>query len=452
MRPSKPSWMLRVAPVLAALAALAPSAAHAAPQGGASASASENGQEIALAIGETKTISAKDIRNYSDGNSGHVDVKLTSDNSQFVVYGKKPGSTTLLLIKNDGTQITYNVHVFARSPQVVEKELADLLDGMPGVRVRRVGAHIVLDGVVETETELKRVQHIAQMYPNQVQALVTLPGGATGSMADGNRFIVRIDFYFVQYDRNSSYGIGLGWPSSVGGDAVVQSNLAFDFVSGSRAATASITNQPIPRLDIASRRGWAKVMKQATVVTNNGVEANFSNGGEQNFTVNTGLTIGVQRIAFGTDVTVLPRYNEQKREIEMRLMADVSDLTAAASGGLPGRTTSKLTTNITLKLGQSIVLSGIKTKSQSRSNTGLPGLSNIPVLGLLFGTQENQELETEGAVFVVPSVVQAVSTPAAEMVHAAVAKFDKYSGNIEKVNTYDKSPGAQPTIPTTDVQ
>ena len=437
----------RAAQLLTALALLAPAVASAAPpQDRTSTASAEASDEIALAIGETKTISAKDVRNYSEGSPGIIDVKLTTDNSQFVLAGRKPGSTTMLLIKNDGSQINVTVHVFARSPAVVEKELTQLLEGIAGVRVKRIGARIVMDGVVSNETELKRVQHIATLYPNQVESLVTLPGGGGASTTD-SKYIVRIDFYFIQYDKNSSYGVGLGWPGSVGGDAVVKSNVTFDFIGGSRAATASITNQPIPRLDIASRKGWAKVLKQATVVTNNGVEANFQNGGEQNFTVNTGLTVGVQRISFGTDVTVLPRYNPQKREIEMKLVADVSDLTSSAGAtSLPGRNTSKLTTNITLKLGQSIVLSGIRTKTQAHSVTGLPGLSSIPVLGLLFGTHADDELQTEGAIFVVPNVVEAVPSQAAEMVESALAKFADYSGAVEKVDAYDKRPGAQPRL------
>ncbi|HVJ92879.1 MAG TPA: pilus assembly protein N-terminal domain-containing protein [Labilithrix sp.] len=431
-------------PIAAALLALSPSTASAAPNDRVAA---ETGEDFVLAVGETRTISAKDVRNFSEGAAGIIDIKLTTDNQQFVINGRKPGSTTLLLIKNDGTQVTFNIHVFARSPQVVEKELSQLLENSPGVRVRRVGAHIVIDGVVATEAEAKRVQQVASLYPNQVESLVTLPGGGLGGALDANKFIIRIDFYFVQYDRNSSYGVGLGWPGQIGGEQVVQSSLSFDFVSGARAATASVTNQPLPRLDIASRKGWAKVLKQATVVTNNGVEANFANGGEQNFTVNTGLTIGVQRIGFGTDVTVLPQYNPQKREIEMRLAADVSDLTAAVgNSSLPGRTTSKLMTNITLKLGQSIVLSGIHTKSQTHSVTGLPLLSEIPVLGVLFGSHQNQVIDTEGAVFVVPNVVQAVSTPAAELVNAAVARFSDYSGKLEKARAYDRRPGASPTM------
>jgi pilus assembly protein CpaC len=437
----------RAAQLLTALALLSPAVANAAPpQDRTSSGGSESGEEIALAVGETKTVSALNVRNYSEGSPGIIDVKLTTDNSQFVLAGRKPGSTTMLLIKNDGTNINLTVHVFARSPAVVEKELTQLLEGLPSVRVRRVGARIVLDGVVGNDVELKRVQHIATLYPNQVESLVTLPGGGGASTQD-SKYIVRIDFYFVQYDKNSSYGVGLGWPGSVGGDAVVKSNIAFDFIGGSRAATASITNQPIPRLDIASRKGWAKVLKQATVVTNNGVEANFQNGGEQNFTVNTGLTVGVQRITFGTDVTVLPRYNPLKREVEMKLVADVSDLTSSSgSTNLPGRTTSKLTTNITLKLGQSIVLSGIRTKSQAHAVEGLPGLSEIPVFGLLFGSHSNAELQTEGAIFVVPNVVEAVPTQAAEMVEGALAKFEGYSGAISKVDLYDKRPGAPPRL------
>jgi pilus assembly protein CpaC len=437
----------RAAQLVTALALLAPVTAHAAPpQDRTSSAGAENGEEIALAIGETRTVSAQNVKNYSEGSPGIIDVKLTTDNSQFVIAGRKPGSTTMLLIKSDGSQTTLTVHVFARSPAAVEKELTQLLDGLSGVRVRRVGARIVMDGTVPTELELKRVQHVASLYPNQVESLVTLPGGGGASTAD-SKYIVRIDFYFVQYDKNSSYGVGLGWPGSIGGDAVVKSQVSFDFVGGSRAATASITNQPIPRLDIASRKGWAKVLKQATVVTNNGVEANFQNGGEQNFTVNTGLTVGVQRIQFGTDVTVLPRYNPQKREVEMRLVADVSDLTTSSGAtSLPGRTTSKLTTNITLKLGQSIVLSGIRTKSQAHSIDGLPGLSSIPILGLLFGSHSNAELQTEGAIFVVPNVVEAVPSQAAEMVESALAKFEDYSGAIDKVEAFDKRPGAQPRV------
>ncbi len=416
----------------------------------------EAGQEINLAVGETRTISAKEVKNYSEGVAGIIDIKLTSDNSQFVLNGRRPGSTTLLLIKNDGTQVTLNVNVFARPPQVVEKELNQLLNNISGVTVRRLGARFVIDGTVASEADLRRVQHVASLYPEQVESLVQMAGAAaaagitTGAVAGGpeKRFLIRIDFYFIQYDKNSSYGVGIAWPAAIGGEAL-QSEITYDFLLGTtRSATASLTNQPLPRLDIASRHGWAKVLKQATVITNNDVEAHFSNGGEQNFPVNTGLTIGVQKIPFGTDLTVMPHYEPGRRELSVKLVADVSDLTASVGGTvLPGRTTSRLTTQVSLKLGQSLVLSGVRTQSLSHNVSGLPGLSEIPVLGILFGSHSQTNLQTEGAIFVVPSVIEAIPSSGAELVDVALQRFKNFSGDVASVNAYDKRPGGGVGIP-----
>lgn len=410
----------------------------------------QNGETITLAIGETKIVSAKDVRNYSEGVSGIIDIKLTADASQFVIAGKRPGSTTLLLIKNDGSQINLNIDVFLRSPQVVERELSQLLEGLSGVQVRRVGAHIVIDGTVATDGDLKRVQHVASLYPNQVDSLVQLASsGVVAAVGEPQRFVIRIDFYFIQYDTDSTYTVGIGWPGTFGAATNLQSTFQYDFLDGvPKTATATLSNQPLPRLDIASTRGWAKVLKQATILTNNGVEATFSNGGEQNFSITTGLGVGVQRIPFGTEVTVLPKYNPLQREIEVKVSADVSDLVASVAGTpLPGRSTSKLSTDVSLKLGQSLVVSGIRRESTNHLVTGIPILKDIPVLGLLFASHNDDTQGTEGAVLIVPSVIDSIPTATQEMVNTALSRFRDFHGEMSKVNAFDKRPGGGGGVP-----
>jgi pilus assembly protein CpaC len=152
------AWLC--AGVLTAFAELVAVPAQAEPK--AEAKHAVQGDDVSLAVGETLTLSARAVRNYSVGVAGIVDVTLTSDATQFVLIGKAPGSTTLLLIRNDGTQSTVNVAVFARPPALVEKELADLLAGL-NVQSRRVGPHIVLDGVVTSEADKRRVQQIASL-------------------------------------------------------------------------------------------------------------------------------------------------------------------------------------------------------------------------------------------------------------------------------------------------
>ena len=138
----------------------------------------ERSEELSLAVGENRTISAVDVKSFAEGVKGIADVRLTPDSTQFVIVGQKPGSTTLLLLKNDKTQINYQINVSPRPMQSVERELLQLLEGSTGVRVRRVGARLFIEGGVSTEPELKRIDQIAALFPGQVESLVVLGGAA----------------------------------------------------------------------------------------------------------------------------------------------------------------------------------------------------------------------------------------------------------------------------------
>jgi pilus assembly protein CpaC len=414
-----------------------PASAPAPAPAAAAADASRSG-EIVMAVGENRTISAQDVINYSEGAKDVVDVKLTSDKSQFVLVGVKPGSSSLLLIRRNGTEINHVIRVYARSPEAVEAELAQLL-GPLGVRIRRVGGRVFVEGSVASEADVERVRQVSSLYGGQVESLVTLSQGAGASpTAAGTN--IRIDFFFVQYRKDASYSVGIGWPGQLGG-AAVQSNFAYDFVNGTTAAQTAVLNHPLPTLDVAQKRGWAKVLKQATVITTNGVEASVQNGGEQNFPVAAGLTGSIQKIEFGTAVTVLPRFDPGTHSLEIKVNAEVSDLVAPVRATtLPGRQTAHLNTHVNMKLGQSLVLSGIRTRSEVHTVSGLPGLSDIPILGLLFGNHSNEESEVEGAVFIIPSVVEATSRPVAEHIREAMERYENFAGHMDDVNEFQKVP------------
>src|SRR5690606_16791106 len=100
--------------------------------------------------------------------------------------------------------------------------------------------------------------------------------------------------------------------------------------------------QALLRLDMAQAAGWAKLMRQAAVITQNGAKARFSGGGEVNIPVQGSLTTGIHRISFGSSIEVLPRYDASSGRIEIELRADVSDLTDDRGTGTPGRTVSEL--------------------------------------------------------------------------------------------------------------
>lgn len=437
--------LARLVPV-ALLVATAAAPVLAQPRGKAPAPAvpsaprSETTEELNLQVGANKTYPASDVKNYSEGVPGVAEVRLSSDQSQFVVVGQKPGTTTLLLIKKDGSQTTVVINVFARPPEVVRRELEQLLEGVPGVRLRQVGGRFFIEGGVSTEAEQKRVAQIAALYPGQAESLV-----AVGGVSAERKFNIRIDLFFAQYDKRYAYGVGISYPSRFGGEAI-QTNFTYDFLKGSATtAQASVVNQAMPALDIGVRRGWAKVLKQSTVITQNGSEATFDAGGEQNYPVTQGLTATIYKIPFGINVVVMPRYDPNSRDLEMRVHADVADLVPAVGNtSLPGRNTSKLDTHVHMKLGQSIVLSGIRTSSLQRTTTGLPLLAEIPVLGVFFGSQGWEKDEVEGAIFVIPSVVEAVPRQTVDLVGTAMSQYEKYSGDVDELKSYDHAPPPPP--------
>jgi pilus assembly protein CpaC len=402
------------------------------------------GRDLSLAVGEQVVIPASDIRQYSEGTPGIIDVRTSSDN-RIIVVGQRAGATTLLLIHAGGQQENLQITVFARRPEAVQAEIENLLEGYTGVQIRRLGARLYLEGGVASEQQQRRVQQIAALYPGQVESLVAIDPTIVE-----RRINVRLDLYFVEFSTNSSRRLGLQWPAFIGGNPPdVRFDTTYNVVdqrgmggmitqpAGVQFARAVVTNQPLPRLDIASNGGYARILRQATVITANGNEATYRNGGEANFRLISGNgSATLATIPFGTQIKVTPRFDPQSSRIDLRVNADISDLVQQGTE-LPGRNLSLLDTLVNLQLGQSIIMGGFRSRSQTNGTSGLPGLRSIPILGYLFGSEANDEQEREGMIFIVPTVVEGVSRSAQDRVAEALRQYEQFSGDMDDVRLYD---------------
>ncbi len=58
----------------------------------------------------------------------------------------------------------------------------------------------------------------------------------------------------------------------------------------------------------------------------------------------------------------------------------------------------------------------------------------------MFGSHAQDKIETEGAVFIVPSVVDTVPKSAIELINNAMTTYREYSGEIDYVEAYPKTP------------
>ena len=83
--------------------------------------------------------------------------------------------------------------------------------------------------------------------------------------------------------------------------------------------------------------------------------------------------------------------------------------------------------DIRMKDGEVSILGGLTDKEQSRQLSGFPGLTNLPVLGYLFGQKNNSNTDNELLMVLIPHILRApdLSAMGNEPVLAGTERFSK---------------------------
>lgn len=108
----------------------------------------------------------------------------------------------------------------------------------------------------------------------------------------------------------------------------------------------------------------------------------------------------------GVTLQVTPRVNRGGMVL-MDVSEEVSDVAATTTSTLNSPTIDerKIKSTIAVRDGETIALGGLISDSRTRSKSGVPVLGDIPVLGSLFGTRNNQVNRTELLVLITPHVI-----------------------------------------------
>ncbi len=381
-------------------------------------------EELMMVVGDQQIFDVTRIESFSESTRGIIQVKVPRDGRTMIITALRPGSTSLLLIDKSGGQRTLMITVFAMLPETVEKELSELFRDETSIELRRVGPRIFIDGTVRNKGALKRIQQTAAVYKGQVQSLVEVD-----SQAVEPRTNIRLDLAFVEMRRRDTNKFGINWPPAYGATGALNGTL--DLMTGSLTAAYSVVDQALPSLAAAAQYGWVKIRKRATVVTTSGHQAVYAAGGEVNIAIAGSQAAELRSIPYGAKLTVTPRLSDDEQIVDLRVTAEVSDLTESQKD-VPGRTVSQVETLVHLGLGQSIMLSGLDAESESTTKEGLPFLSKIPILGLLFGTRSHQEEQTESLIVITPTVLDQVDATGKRLLKQALSRFESFDGDFEE--------------------
>src|SRR5579875_3288503 len=165
-----------------------------------------------------------------------------------------------------------------------------------------------------------------------------------------------------------------------------------------------------PTLDAILSNGSTRVLSSPSLMTMPGTQASFLVGSEIPYIVPSGLgTVTVQWKQYGVVMNLTPTILPDG-SVDTKLTPEISDLdyqdaVTVAGYSLPSFTTSRITTDVVTKPGESIVMAGLLRHQTLRTITKIPGLSSIPILGQLFQSTNYQNNDTDVVFVMTPEVI-----------------------------------------------
>jgi len=107
----------------------------------------------------------------------------------------------------------------------------------------------------------------------------------------------------------------------------------------------------------------------------------------------------------GVNIDLTPRTHHDD-EVSLALKVSLSSLSGTGFGGLPTFANREISTTIRLRDGETNMLAGLIRDDERTVLSGVPGLSDLPVIGHLFATHHKESTQTDIVLTLTPHIVR----------------------------------------------
>jgi pilus assembly protein CpaC len=394
------------------------------PSGAITAGLDPDGTAILEAGKSRKLTTALKIKKEQVINPDIADIYATGP-KELVVTAKKPGSTQLILWdENDRTEM---VDIVVESDIALLRKQLKSLFPTDKIMVDSVNGQITLRGQVKNLQRAGEVEAVAGPYGAKIINLLEVAGGQqvmlkvrfaevnkTAEQQLGINFGVSDGKSFIGSNvASNTFGASGAIPGSLAGPSTLDSSVSTLFGQG---ITGNLAFQYF--IQAMEQDNLLRMLAEPDLVTTSGQKASFLAGGEFPVPVpqaggSGGTVITIDYKKYGVQLNFTPIVLGDGR-IRLEVNPDVSELdfsTAVTVSGtsVPGLTERNVNTTVELAEGQTFAIAGLLQNNITAASTGLPGLSDLPVLGALFRSVSYKRNETELVVLVTPVLVDAIN-------------------------------------------
>jgi len=329
---------------------------------------------VDLFAGQVQVLGTVSVNRVAVGNGGIVRAEVLKS-GELLVIGQAPGSTSLRLWHKDGNQTDYNIRVSEGDP--------------------------------ETRFPMERM--------------------------------VRMKVKMVEFRKSALGKLGIDWGDSIAGPTfatagdVIGNNLFRPAAEGFSGLPNTvepfstyfgIASNISSRINFLATNGDAVTLAEPVLSCTNGGSASFLAGGEVPYPT-TGPN-GEAEIAFkdyGIKLNISPQI-DPNGNVRTTVETEISQIDPALSvAGTPGLLTRRAQTQVNVRSGETIVISGLLSSESSTDIDMIPGLGNLPILGNLFKSKNIRNSVSELVIFVTPEVIE----PEGQKLTSRQSEINRYS-------------------------
>jgi pilus assembly protein CpaC len=407
-------------------------------------------QEMTVNTSRILTLDAR-IPQAQVNNPDIVELTPLSPN-QIQLSAKKPGVTQVNLWDEKGQIYSVDVIVFGDA-----RELTMLLQSeFPhcSLRIRPITGGVLISGFVDQPEHVRSIVQIAQEYYPKVLQNMTVGGAQQVQLhvkvMEVSRTKLReLGFDFAQISGNNIAfsgisglltGAAAGTPPTM---TTTSNNMFFQVVNGSNAFFGV--------LQALRQDNLMKIMADPTLVTVSGRPAKFHAGGSIPIPQPSGLgTISYMMQPYGTTLDFVPIVLGNGK-IRLEVRPEVSEIDPSVSvtvqgTSCPGLLDRGVDTGVEMQAGQTLAIAGLVQTRIEAERHEVPWIGELPYIGALFRSVNDQVNEVEDLILVTPELVEAMDAeevppcgPGMETTEPSDVQF-YLEGHLEVPNCCPPSP------------
>lgn len=411
-----------------------------------------NSQVLHIVVGRSVIINLQTrLRRVLVSNPQVVE-SVTTSPTQVVVTAKQAGTSSVILWDETGESRILDVY-----SDVDVGALRDALDqafSTESIQVTSDQGRVMLSGVVRNKAVADDIGKLALSYNKEVVSALTISG------RHPKQILLRVKFAEIDRTKLKQFGINIfstGATNTFGTLSTQQFSppgLGGAGTGGIGGTAGSLTVSDVlniflfrPDLNLGvtirdlQQKNVLQVLAEPNLLAVDGQPATFHAGGEFPYPVpqagvGGGGVITIQFKQFGVRLGFTANILSDD-VIHLKVAPEVSTLDFAngltVSGfTIPAISTRAAETEIELKNGQSFGIAGLLDNRTTAIMSKIPGIGDIPILGLLFRSKSVNNSNTELLVVVTPTIVDPVNqvgpgpqVPEPPLPYLGVKEFDQ---------------------------